>query len=522
MTTTAELVHLDPATLDTGENVRLDPRLDRDFLASIEAHGVLAPVTAVRLDDGSVVLRDGQRRTQAARQLGVPTIPVYVHPDEGDESTLGSRRVIEQIVLNDHRAQLTDAERARGINQLLLDGVSPAKVAKELSITKDAVAAAKVAINSDTAMSALDAGQLTLVEATCFVEFDGDDNAQADLLTVAGTNQFDHRVAQLRAEREERRRYAEAAHEYAAKGYAVLDKRPGWYDKTHIAAHNLKDSSGANLTDEAVAAMAPTHWAVWLDTAEVYLDVETGTVVDEDDIDFDTADSPDLEPDEGLRHFRTVTEGTVFEAHYFCTDLAGAAVTMPEWLARQHGVAPDTLADASDPDGADERERAREVQADKERAERRKLIALNKLGQAAATVRREWVRDKLLSRKTAPKGSALYLAEVIVNRPDLFNDYHGQKLAPELLGLSDKESPKAAVAALPAAGDGRALVILLAMVLATTEARTAKDAWRAPQESTKSYLRFLEDNGYPLSDIEHVILGTRKSDVVYRQACTTD
>ena len=32
--------------------------------------------------------------------------------------------------------------------------------------------------------------------------------------------------------------------------------------------------------------------------------------------------------------------------------------------------------------------------------------------------------------KTAPKGAALYLAQVIVTRADLFNDYHGQRLAP--------------------------------------------------------------------------------------------
>ena len=39
------------------------PRLDREFLDSISEHGVLTPVTAVRLPDGTVVLRDGQRRT---------------------------------------------------------------------------------------------------------------------------------------------------------------------------------------------------------------------------------------------------------------------------------------------------------------------------------------------------------------------------------------------------------------------------------------------------------------------------
>lgn len=517
-TTTAapELLHLDPNDIEVGANVRFDPRLDREFLASIEEHGVLAPVTGIRLEDGSVTLRDGQRRTQAARQLGLPTIPVYVH------QATSRHRVIEQMVLNDHRAELTAGERARGINQLLLDGVSPTKVAKELSITKDAVAAAKMAIESEKAMSALDTGQLNLVEATCFVEFDGDEEAQAQLIKVAGTDQFDHRVAQLRSEREDRRRYQEAAAAFAAKGYTVLDQHPSWSDKDHIGTNYLRDAEGATLTDEAIAAMDPQHWAVVLVSEEVFLDAQTGEPVDERDIDFETADDPDLEPAEGLRHARTITETTAWVPEYYCSNPISAGITLTSYGAQRYGLDADRLADASDPDGAAERERAREEAAEKERAERRKLIALNKLGEAAAGVRREWVRDKLLSRKTAPKGAALYLAEALVTRPDLFNDYHGQRIAPELLGLADNETPKMAVAKLPATGDARALVILLGMVLATTEARTAKDAWRGPQDITKTYLRFLEDNGYPLSDIEQVILGKRKADAVYRQACKED
>ncbi len=521
--TAGELLHLHPNDIEIEENVRLDPRLNRDFLASIEEHGVLVPVLAVRVDgQDKPLVREGQRRIQAARQIGLTAVPVYVRTVDGTEIAVRTERLIQQIVTNDHRAPLTEAERARGINQLLLDGISPTKVAKGLSTSKDDVAAAKVAIESEKAMSALDAGQLTLVEATCFVEFDGDDQAQSDLLKVAGTDQFDHRVAQLRAEREDRRRYAEAAQQYVEKGYDVLDNRPGWYNKTHIPAHNLKDASGAELTEDVIQAKDPQHWAVWLDAAEAYFDAETGELVNEDEIDFDTAEDPDLEPDDGLRHFRTVAEGTVFEAHYYCANPAAAGVTMPEWVARQHGIDLGDVIDANDPDGADARERAREEQAEKERAERRKLITLNKLGEAAATVRREWLRDKLLARKAAPKGAALYLAQTLAERPHLFSDYHGQKLAPDLLGLAENETPRAAVAKLPATGDGRALVIMLAMVLATVEVRTGKDAWRSPQECTKAYLRFLADNGYPLSDIEQVILGKRKADAVYRQACKVD
>ncbi|WP_292976257.1 ParB N-terminal domain-containing protein [Mycobacterium sp.] len=518
-----ELIHLSPNEVEIEDNVRLDPRLDRDFLASIQEHGVLVPVLAVRIDgQDKPFVREGQRRIQAARQIGLQTVPVYLRSVDGTESAVRAQRVIEQMVTNDHRAPLTEAERARGIAQLLLDGVSPTKVAKELSTTKDAIAAAKVAIESHTAMSALDAGQLNLVEATSFVEFDGDDTAQAELIKVAGTDQFDHRVAQLRAEREDRRRYEETAAAFSAKGYTVLEHRPGWSDKAYIPTGYLRDAEGEPLTDEKVAEMDPQHWAVVLETAEVYLDVETGEPVNEDDIDFDTADDPTLEPAEGYRHIHTVTETTDWRPEYYCCNPRGAKVTMPDWAARQYGFDADRLADAGDPDGAAERERARQEEADKERAERRKLIALNKLGEAAAIVRREWVRDKLLSRKTAPKGTALYLAEVVVTRPDLFNDYHGQKLAPELLGLADTETAKMAVAKLPATGDGRALVILLGMVLATTEARTAKDAWRGPQDITKTYLRFLEDNDYTLSDIEQVILGKRKADTLYRQICKED
>lgn len=68
-------------------------------------------------------------------------------------------------------------------------------------------------------------------------------------------------------------------------------------------------------------------------------------------------------------------------------------------------------------------------------------------------------------------GAALYLAEALVTRPDLFSDYHGQRTAPEMLGLAASDTLKTAVAKLPATGDSRALVIMLGVVLATTEAR---------------------------------------------------
>src|SRR5439155_15023480 len=104
------------------------------FLASVREHGVLQPITAVRTDAG-VEVRDGQRRTLAAREAKLAVIPVYVLDGQStDEKTATAERIAHQIVTNDQRAALTDAQRAKGINQMLLAGVSPTKVARKLSV----------------------------------------------------------------------------------------------------------------------------------------------------------------------------------------------------------------------------------------------------------------------------------------------------------------------------------------------------------------------------------------------------
>lgn len=113
--------------------------------------------------------------------------------DGGGDGTAG--RITHQIVANDQRTALTDAQRANGINQLLLAGVSTAKVAKALSVDRTTVTAASAAAKSVTAMHALQSGQLSLTEAAALCEFDDDPAAIGALLDVAGGAMFDHRVA---------------------------------------------------------------------------------------------------------------------------------------------------------------------------------------------------------------------------------------------------------------------------------------------------------------------------------------
>jgi ParB family transcriptional regulator, chromosome partitioning protein len=125
--------HIDPHTLVLDPNVRDEADVDADFLASIKEHGVLIPIAAVRDADGQVRVRSGQRRTLAAREAGLSTVPVYVRPaSAGDERAQLVERVSEQIVENDQRRQITDAQRVRGIRQMLDAGLSVSRVAKIL------------------------------------------------------------------------------------------------------------------------------------------------------------------------------------------------------------------------------------------------------------------------------------------------------------------------------------------------------------------------------------------------------
>ena len=287
--------------------------MDKEFLASLRQHGVLVPITAVRSDvDGRILARNGRRRSLGAREVGLSSVPVYVLPaTASDETAEAVERIVHQIVTNDQKADLTDAQRARGIQQMIDAGLSATKVAKKLSVSRDTVKAATTAAGSAAAMDALNSGQLSLVEAAALTEFeDAGPAVLQQLLDAAGGPQFDHTVAQLRQQRETAKAYAEAAESYAVQGYRVLDEQPAWRDTTCVELRGLRTADGDPVTEEAVTN--PAYWAVWLDEEVAFVDRETGERVDEDAIDFATEDDPKRDAEEGLRHFSTVMEKTVF------------------------------------------------------------------------------------------------------------------------------------------------------------------------------------------------------------------
>lgn len=526
--------HLDPHTLVVDTNVRDVADLDVEFVANIKEHGVLIPIAAVRASDGQVLVRMGQRRTLAAREAGLPCVPVYVRPlQDGDEATQLIQRVAEQIVENDQRQQLTEAQRARGIQQMLAAGASVTKVAKKLSIAKTTVKDAATVNKSATASTALDSGQLSLSEAAILAEFADMPGALERLTAAAGTRGFDHEVERLRQDYLSWQAEQAAIQPWRDKGFRVLDERPRPWDIDYIGLSYLIDANGEAVTGDI--AHDPAVWVVYLDEDTAVFDAETGEEIDESSVDWDTEEDPQATPKDGLRHANTVKDGYAYRPHFYCVNYTAAGLTPDERFLRNAGVPSDTAATAAG-DDSDEAAAARAAtlakaqaqQAEHERRERRKVIALNRLGEAATTVRRDFVA-KLLARKTLPKGAGIFIATCLVREPRLVTEYYGTTAAAELLGVTEGEAMRQLVEDLPPTGDGRALVVTLAIILGGLEARATKDAWRSGGRQqylrysvgTAEYIAFLAANGYELSDIERVITGERTADDLYEQTLAT-
>lgn len=507
---TAVLEYLDPNTVEIGDNVRDDATEGPEYaelLASIEAHGVLVALTAVRSPEGTVTIREGQRRTLAARQAGLPTIPVLVREDTAtDDKTRTQQRITEQIITNDRRKPLSESQRAKGIQELLVAGLTPAKVSKALTVPKTVVEAAAAAAKSQVALDALDTSQLTIEQAAQLIEFENDPEATAQLVAADSPGRFEHLVSELRQKAATDAARAEAAKAYQVKGYVILEQRPRWSDPiASNGLYHLCDKDG-NRADESRTVERPELFAVWMEESQAYIDSRTGEVVDDNKIDWDVdADDHDTPAEDGLIHPRYIEDGTTFEPNYYCIDPDAAGLMTWADRARCKG---------SQAGGAQQDAAAAEEAA---KREKRKVVKLNKLGVAAEEVRRTWVKDKLLSRKTPPKGAAIFVAGQLAAHSHLLTSNGSGETARELLGLPAHSPLGGAVSELPPTGDGRATVILLGLVLAALEVNTPKDAWRARGTYSKNYLTFLAENGYELSEVEQVVTGALTSDALYDQ-----
>jgi ParB family chromosome partitioning protein len=469
--------HLDPASLLVDANVRLDPRLDREFVASVKELGVLVPVVAVRTSDGRIRVRFGHRRTLAALQTS-RTVPVLVVADESTDDAATVERVIGQYAENTHRAGLTTAEQIGVVTTLVDLGVSAAQIHKRTRIPRAEVDAARAAGRSDLAKAAVARYEfLTLDQSAVLAEFDDDPEAVKALVIAArdGEVRFAHVAERLRDDRAERAAHAQARAELEAAGVTVVDSAP-WRNQLDA----LYDGDGNRLTEQSHRD-CPGHAAV------LRQDWEHDPTAPADDEDGDSGDGEDDGGD-----YRVV-----FRPVWVCTDPQAHG---------HHGHFP--TAQPGDGGQGQDADTSAEERAEAAKAKRREVIANNKAWRTAEQVRREWLTN-LLARKSPPKGALRYICTELAGAHWALcsSISQGHQLAASLLGLDSRNGRAVLSEALATATEARAQVIALAMVLGAYEEHTSTETWRSPHDCDQAYLNTLTRWGYQLSDIETLALG---------------
>jgi ParB family chromosome partitioning protein len=433
--------HVDPHSIIVEANVRTDAKLPAEFVASIKQNGVITPILARRNENGTFIVRAGQRRTLAAREAGLTTIPAYIV--DADEKTVD--RIVQQLVENDHRDPVTDADRAAAYQQLAFEGLTPAVIAKRTGSKPATVKAGIAVAENNTAASAIVAHSLTLDQAAALIEFEGDDATVTALIETATSSpeQFAHATQRARDERRMTALREAAVDDLTARGFRILDREPGYYDTDIVPIRELLTRDGARVTETDIT---------------------------------DTAGRAAY-----VRVYYTGEEATV---SYFLTD----------WKAA--GFRKDT--GTGHPSGP---------MTDEQKTERRTLIANNKAWASAETVRRDWLTT-FLTRKTLPKDAARVIADgLTVHHRDVGTAITGgNHLAHTLLGVDrghywDSDTLAAHVEHTPT----RAQHVALAIILAGVEDATSKETWRHPDAGKAHYLAQLAAWGYTLSDVEQIV-----------------
>lgn len=182
------------------------------------------------------------------------------------------------------------------------------------------------------------------------------------------------------------RRRVDAGADYTAKGNLVLATRPDWHDTTLVALHRLvHNDTGEDVSPDQVTD--PALLAVFLNEFEGVFDADTDAEVDADTVDWDTATNPSTEPADGLRHANTVTTRPVWVPDWYCTDPHAAG------LRDRYHPAKDAETATADSDPTTTARTQADIE-EHERAQRRQVLTLNKLGAAAQTVRRTGCASK--------------------------------------------------------------------------------------------------------------------------------
>lgn len=393
-------VQVDPNAVRIEANVRTQVALEAEFVRTVKHQGVIVPVIGYYDEDGSIVVRDGQRRILAAIQAGRATVPAYLVPRRDEKrnwrsSPLGSRPRSRSQRTRRRRPR-SPSTRSRWSRRFVL-----AEVEDDPAVVK------------------------TLRQ---YVE--------------SGSGQFVHEAQRQRDKRAAKQQVEAVVAEYEARGLKRI-AWPSYDDKETRPFSDLNRADGTALTEENYVGGNGYRFAV----RDSWRGIEVG---------------------------------------HFVTD-------WKKWGLKKRKA-----------DGT-----VNTPWTDEQKAERRELIANNKAWGSAEVVRREWLAT-FLSRKTAPKNALAFVADTLIRNGGYLTKALSERhpLAKELLGAGKREYGKPdSLATLIEQNPTRTTTVLLAIAIAAHEAATSKSTWRFPDRDDRAYFEALSGWGYPLSDVEGIVVG---------------
>lgn len=444
--TLGTIEHIDPAQIEVETNVRTTVKLDPTFLASIREYGVLTPVGCHRNEDGTVTLRIGQRRVLAAREVGLASIPAYIV--EGDDSTV--TRLLEQFTENEHRASLTEPERAAVFQQLAFEGLTVPQIAKRTGVKKTVVEAGITVADSEFAGKIATKHEVTLDQAAAILEFEDDPTAVKALVQYAedAPDQFRHEVQRQRDARARSQAVQAEQEALRQQGFTILDRAPYYGENEYTDIADLVTRDDKPVTIDDLAGITDKYAVV-----------------------------------------RSGWDGVTSEAY------------LRE--VKTYGFKKPATGSASGP------------MTDEQKAERKELIVNNKAWVSAEVVRREWLAG-FLGRKTLPKDAPHFVATALTaHRTTVAAGLSGgSRLAATLLSLDAQDSDwgQSPIDPIAESAPARAGHVALAVVLGAIEASTGKHTWRQPSRTARAYFAQIAGWGYPLSDVEQIVLGADEAD----------
>lgn len=493
---TGEFVMVHPDAVEIGPNTRTEVHLDPYFVGDIGARGVRSPIhVRRRASDGVLVLWEGQRRLLAARKNHLPAVRAVIEPepapelgdnyDDTEDADDQIARIVDQLGENQHRAGITDAEQVRAHQQLLDLGMSPAKIARRTHTPAKRVRQTTAIAGSHTATEAMASYALDMTQLQVIAEFDDDPEAVEALLAIAENRpyQFEHAAQRLRDQRADQAVHDAAVAELTEQGLTVVD-RDDHEDATPLERlrPSADDEAGTVLEGE-VHRSCPGH--------AVEVDVFSGWGQDP------------------VARVTALCLAPAEHGHTWRYDQPAAPA----------GGGRETTALG---------EEEQEAQQEAKKAERRRVIANNKAWDSATTVRRDWL-TALLARKSAPKDAARYVAaELAQGDHNVRRGFeNGNRLACKLVGLGEPAGfyvgrVNPIVEAAETASGARATQLSLAVLLAAFEDGTSRDSWRRPSSADQRYFRRLRDWGYPLSDVEQLVLDPTAGTDLSQDADQTD